>query len=166
MYRYIHTRSCGIYKFCKYRSLALCLRSMNMSIPLHGFFFNTTLVIDLFEYQCHDCKFLLKTLGDHFFDESILFGLYLPESDKKSWIGYCCQLMLMFSSIRNFFGKNAVIKSCKVLVEGCLDDKYFLLRYWSCQTTMGHKHFAMEHYFRQAMKISYVQTVHQWSRVE
>lgn len=153
-------------KFCKYRSLVLYLRALDMSMSLHGRYFDTNLVLDLFEYQCLDCRSLLKLLGNTFFVENILFDAYLPEFDKKKWIECCCQIMLMFASIRNYFGKNAVIKCCKFLVEECFHESFYFLRYWSCQTIMGHNHYAMEYYFRQAMKINYIQTVQQWSEVE
>lgn len=167
MYKHYHERSIGAsHSPKKFESLKFALIDLEeYSFNIHGLQLNVESIWAFFTGHCLDCLYLHEKLGKTFFNESILNNYSVPLGDKIIWLQPCFQLMLTFSAISNFFGRNAVLKSCEFIVGNW--EILYPLRYWGCQTTFGFcNHFALEHYFRDAMNIGYTQKVEQWANFE
>jgi len=167
MYQYTVARSMGMSsKPNKYHALKMVMHTGHYINVCCGFtLVNASSVLDFYENKCIDCQFLHTVLSNKFYVESILLDEYLPILDKRQWLRPCCELMLLFAALRNWFGKNVVCKSCLHIVSNWED--YFLLRLRGCDMTFGLLNYnSFEYYFREAMDIGYVQTVRQWGDSE
>lgn len=142
--------------------LKTCLFDLNCDFCFYGFKMNSRIILALFHDQCADCILLLSNLGKKFYVEKILLDPYLPLLDKKEWTQPCCELMLLFCTIFNLYGKLTVSKCCQFIIHNW--QELGGLRFWGCRMALGHGNIAsIEYYFRKAMNIGYVQTITQWA---
>lgn len=142
MFKYIKERSMGMSKrlsFLQY--LKIMFHHFSFEINIYGTKLDSQNIFSFFENTCGDCTFLHKVLYHRFYNEKILLDLYLPLLDKIMFLKTCCELMLMFCSIKHVFGKSAVLKSCYVLVEKWYD--YYDLRYWGCYCTLSNENLSL-----------------------
>lgn len=168
MFRYHFLRSTGnISCVSKFNYLTLYMNDRQMSreiqFSFNGMRLDFSFVWNNYWAGCSTLSYVHNRIGKVFQREIIMFGdQNLPLLDRKKQIFPCLNIMLVFASVQKMFGSNALLKSCDVILRKW--EHLYGLMYWGTDFVLGTcNYLAMEHYFREAMDIPYVQSIRQWS---
>ena len=168
MFRYVRSRSVGQVQLMNrfdYITLFLNKRKVrHYSLAVYGKRAPFWAVWAFYWQHCSHCPYVHHRLGAHFFRD-ILLADDLPVRDVIAICDPLLKIMLLFSAIRCYFGKNALLKSCDFILRN--HERLYALLYWGSEVMFGLSNYlAMEHYFREALDIQYVQKIEQWANCD